>query len=83
MPWWWCRRGGASASVANPPEGCQALVGALAATYGSTTRKEGQTMNHTDTTGSTTPTSEPVPPAEVDPETGTDPDGTPTENPSG
>lgn len=28
-------------------------------------------------------TSKPVDPQEVDPETGTDPDGTPTENPAG
>ncbi|NYF09011.1 hypothetical protein HDC94_000167 [Leifsonia sp. AK011] len=32
---------------------------------------------------STTPSGDPVTPDEVDPETGTDPDGTPTENPSG
>lgn len=30
-----------------------------------------------------TPDVDPTKPSEVDPETGTDPDGTPTENPSG
>jgi hypothetical protein len=34
-------------------------------------------------TPSDTPKEEPVKPSEVDPETATDPDGTPTENPSG
>jgi hypothetical protein len=38
----------------------------------------------TDTNSATpTPDVDPVKPGEVDPETGTDPDGTPTENPSG
>lgn len=32
---------------------------------------------------SSTPDTAPIAPGEVDPETGTDPDGTPTENPSG
>jgi len=40
-------------------------------------------MSNPDTSASTTPSSDPVTPDKVDPETGTDPDGTPTENPSG
>ena len=40
-------------------------------------------MSDPRTTPESTPHAEPVPPQEVDPETGTDPDGSPTENPSG
>jgi hypothetical protein len=39
-------------------------------------------MSNTDATAPT-PEVDPVKPGQVDPETGTDPDGTPTENPSG
>jgi hypothetical protein len=40
-------------------------------------------MTHADSTTPATPDVDSVKPGEVDPETGTDPNGTPTENPSG
>ena len=40
-------------------------------------------MTNADSTTPSTPDVDPVKPGEVDPETATDPDGTPTENPSG